>query len=310
MNCCLRCILAKVILALGLVASASELAIPPKATVPDAAALEAAQKAADELFGTRFRSAKTAADKSAVAAEMIEAALKLQDGSADQYVLLKIAREIAVGAGDAATALQAAEEQAKRFDVPAAKLKAETLLAAAREAKATAQQKAVAEAALQLVARLDGRKRNRVAPECLRSRPLGGSEIPAVRLGQGTGRPSRRPEEATQSRPGISRGAGRHGQGPRRTGCEPDGRAIPVLRRRGLGTRRALSGPGQRRGLEGRGSPRAARGRFGRCASRDRRHVVGLGRDKARFRSGTRCCSAPGPGIGRPSRICRAAWRV
>ena len=59
-------------------------------------------------------------------------------------------------------------------------LKAETLLAAAREARATAQQKAVAEAALQLVKRLDGRERSRIAPECLRSRPLGGSEIPAV----------------------------------------------------------------------------------------------------------------------------------
>ena len=122
-----------------------------KAPVPDAGALAAAQKAASELFGTRFRSAKTAADKAAVAGEMIEAALKLQDGSTDQYVLLKIAREIASGVGDAATALQAAEEQAKRFDVPAARLKAETLLAAIRQAKATAQHKAVAEAALQLV---------------------------------------------------------------------------------------------------------------------------------------------------------------
>lgn len=143
--------LVQVILVLGVVASASELAAPQKAPIPDAQALEAAQKAAGELFGVRFRSAKTAADKSAVAAEMIEAALKLQDGTADQFVLLKIAREIAAGAGDAATALQAAEQQAKRFDVPAAKLKAETLLAAAHEAKATAQHKAVAEAALQVV---------------------------------------------------------------------------------------------------------------------------------------------------------------
>ena len=77
---------------------------------------------------------------------MMDAAGKVQAGSADQYVLLKIAREIAAGAGEAATALQAADEQAKQFDVPAAKLKAETLLAAVREAKATAQHKAVAEA--------------------------------------------------------------------------------------------------------------------------------------------------------------------
>jgi hypothetical protein len=94
------------------------------------------------------------ADKTAVAADMIEAALQLQDGSADQYVLLKIAREIAAGAGDAATALRAAEKQAERFDVSAAKLKAETLLTAAREAATTAQHKAVAEAALPIVGNL------------------------------------------------------------------------------------------------------------------------------------------------------------
>jgi hypothetical protein len=75
------------------------------------------------------------------------------DGAADQYVLLKIAREIASGAGDAASALLAAEKQAERFDVPAAKLQAETLLAAARQAT-TAQHKAVAEAALQVVGKL------------------------------------------------------------------------------------------------------------------------------------------------------------
>jgi hypothetical protein len=76
---------------------------------------------------------------------------QLQDGSDDQYVLLKIAWEIAAGAGDAATALQAAEKQAERFDVSAAKLKAETLLTAAREAATTAQHKVVAETALPIV---------------------------------------------------------------------------------------------------------------------------------------------------------------
>ena len=147
-------VLVSVLLSLTATAAAGESNAPQKAPVPEGAALEASQKAAGELYGDRFRSAKTLADKTAVAADMIEAALQLQDGSADQYVLLKIARQIAAGAGDAATALQAAEKQAERFDVSAAKLKAETLLTAAREATATAQHKAVAEATLPVVGNL------------------------------------------------------------------------------------------------------------------------------------------------------------
>ena len=123
-------VLGRIFLALGMIAVVGESNAQQKAPVPDGAALEASQKAAGELFGGRFRSAKTVAEKTALAAEMIDAALRLEDGSADQYVLLKIAREIASGAGDAASALQAAEKQAERFDVPAAKLQAETLLVA------------------------------------------------------------------------------------------------------------------------------------------------------------------------------------
>jgi len=147
-------VLASVLLSVTATAAAGESNAQSRAPVPQGAALEASQKAAADLYGDRFRSAKTLADKTAVAADMIEAALQLQDGSADQYVLLTIAREIAAGAGDAATALRAAEKQAERFDVSAAKLKAETLLTAAREAATTAQHKAVAETALLVVGNL------------------------------------------------------------------------------------------------------------------------------------------------------------
>jgi hypothetical protein len=103
-------VLVSFLLSLTATAAAGESNAPQKAPVPQGAALEASQTAAGELYGDRFRSAKTLADKTAVAADMIEAALQLQDGSADQYVLLKIAREIAAGAGDAATSLRAAEK--------------------------------------------------------------------------------------------------------------------------------------------------------------------------------------------------------
>ena len=121
-----------------------------KPPVPVAELQESAKKAATEIYGGRFKQAKTSAEKTALATEMIEAAAKVQDGSPDQYVLLKIAADIAATAGDAPTALQAVEKMAERFDVPGPKLTAETLLAAAGNATTTSQHKAVAEAALKI----------------------------------------------------------------------------------------------------------------------------------------------------------------
>ena len=121
-----------------------------KPPVPVAEVQASAKKAAGELYGKQFQQAKTTAEKAALATEMIEAAMKVQGGSPDQYVLLKIAADVAAGAGDAATALQAVEKMVERFDVPAPKLCAETLLAAAGNATMTSQHKAVAEAALKI----------------------------------------------------------------------------------------------------------------------------------------------------------------
>jgi hypothetical protein len=130
---------------------ADSLAAQQKAAVPGEQAQQAAQKVAGELYSGRFRQAKTTAEKTTLAKEIIDAALKVKDGSADQYVLLKIARDMAAGAGDAPTALRAVEKTVERFDVPGAKLTAETLQAAARKASTSSQQKAVAEAVVSIV---------------------------------------------------------------------------------------------------------------------------------------------------------------
>lgn len=136
----------QVVVVLTAIAVAGELAAQQKSPVPDKAAEQAAKKTAGEIYGGRFALAKTAADKTALAAEMIGAGLKVQDGSAGQYVLLTIARDIAAGAGDVTTALSAVKELTQRFDVPTT-LPAETLLTAAEQASTTAQRKAAAEAA-------------------------------------------------------------------------------------------------------------------------------------------------------------------
>ncbi len=149
-------VLARILLALVLLATADKVMGQKKAAVPDAAAQAAERKTAGQIYGGRFQSAKTIEDKSKLAAEMIDAALQLADGSPGQYVLLGIARDIAAGAGDATTALTAVAKLAERFDVPSLKMQAQTLLTAGRQATTTAQHKDVAEAAAGVIEQLAG----------------------------------------------------------------------------------------------------------------------------------------------------------
>ena len=131
-----------------------ELAAQPKTPIPDAQAQQTAKKAAGELFADRFAQAKTTAEKTTLATDMMDAAGRVQAGSADQYVLLKISRDVAAATGDAATALQAVERLLEQFDEPAAEWIGDTLLTAALEATTSAQHKAVAEATLSIAGKL------------------------------------------------------------------------------------------------------------------------------------------------------------
>ena len=149
-----RGVFVRIVILASCIATAGELAAQPKTPVPDAQAQQTAKKAAGELFADRFTQAKTTAEKTALATDMMDAAGKVQAGSADQYVLLKIALDVAAGTGDAATALQAVERLLEQFDEPAAELIGDTLLTAARQATTSAQHKAVAEAALSIAGKL------------------------------------------------------------------------------------------------------------------------------------------------------------
>ena len=146
----LQQVLGPVVLVLAVFVAVGQVNAQTKPPVPDAEAQAAAKKAVGELYGKQFQQAKTTAEKTALAMEMIGAAMKVQDGSPDQYKLLKIATDIAIGAGDATTALQAVEKMVEQFDVPGPKLTAETLLATAGNATVTSQHKAIGEAVLKI----------------------------------------------------------------------------------------------------------------------------------------------------------------
>ncbi len=126
----------------------------PRAPVPDDESQEPGKKAARELYADRFAKAATDDQKSAIAEDMIEMAGKLASGTADQYVLLRIARDVAAQAGDASAAVRAADGLARHFEVEAVAIKGESLLEAGRRADSAKQQAAVVDVALPLMDQL------------------------------------------------------------------------------------------------------------------------------------------------------------
>ena len=263
------------------VAAAGELAAQPKTPVPDAQAQQTAKKAAGELFADRFTQAKTTAEKTALATDMMDAAGKVQAGSADQYVLLKIALDVAAGTGDAATALQAVERLLEQFDEPAAELIGDTLLTAARQATTSAQHKAVAEAALSIAGKLSDADQYETALrlcEAARSSAQRAKLFPLAKELTAQIEETKRQQllsedyrkalsvlEDKPTDPAANLAAGRHL-------CFVKGnwdRGVPML---ALGSDAALKAAAIKdlRGAE-----------FSRRASRDRRCLVGLGRSQA-----------------------------
>ncbi len=96
---------------------------------PDADAQAKAEAQIKDLFKEDFAKRKPA-DFQALAAKLIQESADAKVGSADQFVLLRLAAETAARAGDAAVALQAVDLQAKDFAVDAPALKAQVLDAA------------------------------------------------------------------------------------------------------------------------------------------------------------------------------------
>ena len=276
-----RGIFVRIVFLASCIATAGELAAQPKTPVPDAQAQQTAKKAAGELFADRFTQAKTTAEKTALATDMMDAAGKVQAGSADQYVLLKIALDVAAGTGDAATALQAVERLLEQFDEPAAELIGDTLLTAARQATTSAQHKAVAEAALSIAGKLSDADQYETALRLCEAARVICSAGQVVSAGQGVDRPDRGNQTPTTPVGGLPQGVERAGRQAHGSRGEPGRRSASVFRQGQLGPRRPDVGAGERRGVEGGSDQGSARGEFSRRAGRDRRRVVGRGGNQA-----------------------------
>jgi len=122
-----------------------------RVTVPGEAAQAAARKTINEVFGKQWEAARTSAARQALAASLLEQAGKLADDPAGQFVLLEMARDMAVRGDDPTTALAAADALAATFEVDGLAIKAETVVRLAGSVTGAEQAKMLLEQTLDLV---------------------------------------------------------------------------------------------------------------------------------------------------------------
>jgi hypothetical protein len=130
---------------------ASTEAAPPEATLPDAAAQAKALNLAKDIYGEEFTKAKTSQQKRALAEKLLQSAEEARDDPAAYFILLKLARDIAVLGGDVALALRAVDEMTETFRVDAYPMEVDAVLRTGKEAGPAQQHSAVVEAALRLI---------------------------------------------------------------------------------------------------------------------------------------------------------------
>jgi len=80
--------------------------------VPDAAAQAEAVKLIRELYEQDYKTAKTPPQQTALANKLIEQAAQNKDDATAYFVILRVAKDMAVQAGDAKTALDAVDRMA------------------------------------------------------------------------------------------------------------------------------------------------------------------------------------------------------
>ena len=124
--------------------------VSKKAHVPDEKAQAAAMKLVKEVYGDEYSKAKTEADKQALAKKLLRSADDTKDDPAGKFVLLRLARDIAVQAADGETAFQAVDAMAESFLADALEMKAAVLTKFAHVAKTPVQHKSLSQQALKL----------------------------------------------------------------------------------------------------------------------------------------------------------------
>jgi hypothetical protein len=118
-----------------------------KAAVPDEAAQKEAVALIRDVYKDEQKQATTPEKKSELAKKLIEKAGVTKDDPANQFVLLRIARDLAAQAGDCETALEAVSQLAQGFAVDAVEMKVGVLVEVASVVTTKDEQQPIVEAA-------------------------------------------------------------------------------------------------------------------------------------------------------------------
>jgi hypothetical protein len=123
---------------------------PAKLPLPSDADQAEALQIAKEVYGKDVAQAKTKPEKQTLAQKLLAKAKETEDGSANRYILLRLARDIATQAADGQTAFQAIDAMAATFQVDDLPMKLAVLTKFTSVATLPPQHKAIAEEALKL----------------------------------------------------------------------------------------------------------------------------------------------------------------
>lgn len=118
--------------------------------VPDEATQRQLLSAVREVYKEDYDKAKTPAEKSTLAKRLLRDADKATIPN-EQFVLLRVARDIAAQAADIATALQAVDTMADTFRLDGLEMKVKLLDEAAESSRSAAENKTLAECSLEVI---------------------------------------------------------------------------------------------------------------------------------------------------------------
>ena len=122
-----------------------------KAPVPDDAAQTKAKELVREVYAKQYQAVKTPSEQLALAEKLLEQAAKTKTGTADHFVLLRIAQDVAALAANAEAALKAVRRIVDTYEVDAIRMKVDCLRAVGAAAKSSSQHGALARQAFSLV---------------------------------------------------------------------------------------------------------------------------------------------------------------
>lgn len=123
-----------------------------KRPVPSDAEQQQALALAREVYGEEYKTARTTDQKRALAEKILQKASESKDDPTAQYVLLRLAKDVVVPAGEIDLAMRAVDQIGATYQGDSYQIKMETFLAAAKSTSGTKQRASLAGHALRLVA--------------------------------------------------------------------------------------------------------------------------------------------------------------